>query len=206
MQVVRAVWCTLQSSNQRAKLINVHNPTHPYSFTLIYSLAYQYACIAEKKKEAKIKISFFQIVTASQHTPLTKLLNSEISFPLPTHTRTHEHPYAYSLTQTLAHSLAFTNKLTCIFSLTLSFASRLTRAAISSCRHPSLPSLLACMAAVMPPYTHTHTQWVGMREGGRQRREKEKRRRRRNKEEISRNRQKKIIIRKNIWIKKINSE
>ena len=52
------------------------------------------------------------------------------------------------------HPVAFTNNHTCIHALTLSFASKLTRAAISSCRQPSLPSLLAHVAAVWPLYTH----------------------------------------------------
>ena len=62
------------------------------------------------------------------------------------------------------HLLAFTNQCTSIHPLTMLFASRSTAAAISSCRQPPLPSLLACMAAVMPPYTQTHTRTYTQRQ------------------------------------------
>ena len=78
---------------------------------------------------------------------------THILIPTPTHPPNHSltHPNPHSLTQ----SLAFPNNRTGLHSLTLSFAYRLARAAISSCRHRSLRHWLAIMAAVLPSYTHS---------------------------------------------------
>ena len=176
MRQVRAVWCTLQSSNQRAKLINVHNPTHPYSYTLTHSIAftYQYACIAEKK-EAKTKKN---MVTPGRHTPLTKLLNSQISFPLPTHTHTHTrkqtHPYAYSLTHSLTHSRSQISPLAFFHLHYFSPPGRPAQRSAAAGIHPYHCHLQSWRLCCHPTHTHrhTHSEWERGWKVGREERKK----------------------------------